>query len=183
MFIRDRQERYITRGDGKLILRPSAARLTDKYGTPSFAAVRQSEFEYTAEAEMDFSPKENGDEAGLAVYLTPQNNYRICKKYENGKIYITVSKIADDFLQEIYRKEAADGRLKFRVDADRQKYRFMYSVNGDEYINAGEASAKFLTTDVADRCFTGTVIGVYTEAENETTAEAVVFSYKWFKNN
>ena len=125
----------------------------------------------------------NGDEAGLAVYLTPQNNYRICKKYENGKIYITVSKIADDFLQEIYRKEAADGRLKFRVDADRQKYRFMYSVNGDEYINAGEASAKFLTTDVADRCFTGTVIGVYTEAENETTAEAVVFSYKWFKNN
>ena len=178
LFIRGIDERNIVRGEGKLILCPSGVKLSDTYGTPSFAAVRQYDFNCAAEAEMEYKPQNNGDEAGMAIYLTPQNIYRICKKREDGKNYIIVLKQADDFKQEIYRAEVSEGRLQFRIEADKQKYSFSYSVNGVDFISAGEASAKFLTTEVADRCFTGTVIGVYAEADSETTAEAVIYNFK-----
>ena len=147
-------------------------------GIPSFAAVRQPDFECEIETELDFLPMKDGDEAGAAAYLSPLNNYRIAKRRESGRNFITVSKRADDFMQEIYRAEAVDGRLKFKIISHDGKYIFMYAVNGGEYINAGEASAKFLTTDVAERCFTGTVIGVYAESDVETDAKAIVYSYK-----
>ena len=177
MSVRGRREENILRGDGKLILRPSLDKLNDMNGLPAFAAIRQPDFECTIETELDFDPHENGDEAGAAAYLTPCNNYRICKKRENGINYIVVMKRADDFAQEAYRAEVPDGRIKFKIISHKGKYEFMYSVNNGEFISAAAASAKFLTTDVAERCFTGTVIGVYAESDNDTSAEAVVYSY------
>ncbi|MBR0366007.1 MAG: glycoside hydrolase family 43 protein, partial [Clostridia bacterium] len=178
MSVRGRREEYTERGNGCLILRASTDKLNDMNGIPSFAAVRQPDFECEIETELDFLPMKDGDEAGAAAYLSPLNNYRIAKRRESGRNFITVSKRADDFMQEIYRAEAVDGRLKFKIISHDGKYIFMYAVNGGEYINAGEASAKFLTTDVAERCFTGTVIGVYAESDVETDAKAIVYSYK-----
>lgn len=80
--------------------------------------------------------------------------------------------------QEIYRKEVGEDRLKFRIDAHKSDYEFFYSVNDNPFIDVGAALSKFVTTEVADRCFTGTVIGVYAQADKETDAKVVVYSYK-----
>ena len=173
--VRGRDEEYISRRVGKLILRPSAYKLDDAEGVPSFTALRQPDFECVFEAELAFSPKENGDEAGVAAYLTPLNNYHICKRRENGRNYIIVKRRIDDIMQEDYRAKVEDGRLRFVIVSSAGKYELLYSVNGGEYIKAAEVTAKYLTTDVADRCFTGTVIGVYVESENKTDAEAFVY--------
>ena len=50
-------------------------------------------------------------------------------------------------------------------------------MNDGEFIYAGTASAKFITTDIAERCFTGTVIGVYAQSENHTEAKAIIYRY------
>lgn len=176
--VRGRQEKYVRRGNGHLVLSPSGTKLSDPEGIPSFVAVRQPDFECTTEIELDFTPEKDGDEAGLAVYLTPRNYYCLCKRRENGESYIVVHKHADDFWQEIYRKEAAEGRLRFRIDANKATYEFFYSICDDTYVDAGTALAKFVTTEVADRCFTGTVIGVYAQAGRETDAKAFIYSYK-----
>ena len=177
LFVRGRNDKYIRRENGQLCLYPSSAKLTDTKGIPSMAAIRQADFVCETEIELDFVPYENGDESGAAVYLSPMNIYRIAKKRENGKNYIIVEKCADDFIQEIYRSEVTEGRLKFKIKADLKKYEFLYSVNAGEFIYAGAASAKFITTDIAERCFTGTVIGVYAQSENNTEAKAVVYRY------
>ena len=176
--VRGRREGYISRGDGKLILRPSADKLNDAEGIPSFIALRQPDFECIFETELDFAPKETGDEAGMAAYLTPLNNYRLCKRRENGRNYIIVKRRIDDIMQEDYRTEIPDGRLIFRIVSSEGKYGFLYSINGSEYIKAAAVTAKYLTTDVADRCFTGTVIGVYAESDSEAAAETDVYSFK-----
>lgn len=178
LFVRNRNEENIIRGNGRLILRPSCAKLTDECGEPSFAAIRQPDFECAVETEIDFDPHEDGDEAGAAVYLTPRNIYRICKRRENGVNYVIVKKLADDFVQEIYRLEAPEGRLVFRINADRKKYEFLYSIDGGDFIEAGAASSKFLTTEAADRCFTGAVIGIYAEADKQTDSEAICYRYE-----
>ena len=168
----------IGRYDGRLILKPSKEKLTDVLGVPTFVAIRQPDFECINEAELDFIPQNDGDEAGLVVYLTPLNNYRISKRRENGKNYIIVKRYADDFIQEDYRAEAEDGRIKFRVVSGNGKYEFFYSINGGTHISTAKVSAKFLTTDVADRCFTGTVIGVFAQADTDTNSKAYVYNYK-----
>ncbi|MCH5210786.1 MAG: glycoside hydrolase family 43 protein [Oscillospiraceae bacterium] len=177
LFVRDRDEKYIKRENGLLTLYPSSAKITDTRGVPSMAAVRQVDFVCEIETELDFIPCENGDEAGAAVYLSPKNIYRIAKKRDNGVNYIITEKRAGDFIQEIYREEVTDGRIRFKINADKEKYKFFYSVNDGEFIYAGDASAKFMTTDIADRCFTGTVTGVYTQSEKSTSAKTLVYRY------
>ena len=173
LFVRGRCDDYIKRTDGVLTLRPNA-KLTDKHGLPSMAAVRQPDFECTAEIELEFTTRENGDEAGLCVYLSPDNIYSIAKKRENGADYIVATARADDFVNEVYRANAPEGRLKFKIKSDTKKYEFYYAANGGEYISAGTVSAKFITTDIAERCFTGAVVGVYAQADTRTTATAKI---------
>ncbi len=173
LFVRGRDDDYIKRGNGTLTLRPNA-KLTDKRGLPSMAAVRQPDFECAAETELEFTPHEDGDETGLCVYLSPDNIYSVAKKRENGADYITVTARADDFVTEIYSATAPEGRLRFKIISDTEKYGFYYALGGCEYITAGTVSAKFITTDVAEHCFTGAVIGVYAQAETNTTAAAKI---------
>lgn len=177
LFVRGRDERFVRREDGALTLRPANARLTDAAGIPAMAAVRQPDFECEAEIELDFMPEQEGDEAGLAVYLSPRNVYRIAKRRAGGADRVVVEKRADDFAQTVYSERAPEGRLRLRVRADREKYAFFWAAGGGAPVFAGEGSARFLTTAVADRCFTGTVIGAYAQAERETTARAVVHRY------
>lgn len=177
LFIRGRNEQSIRLENGQMCLYPSSAKLTDTSGIPSMAAIRQGDFVCETEIALDFVPCENGDEAGAAVYLTPRNLYRIAKKRENGTNYIIAEKRADDFIQEIYRSKADEGRIRFKIKADHKKYEFFYSVNDQEFIYAGAASAKFITTDIAERCFTGTVIGVYAQSEKATEAKAIVYNF------
>lgn len=173
LFVRGRNDDYIKRGNGAMTLCPNT-KLTDKHGFPSMAAVRQPDFECTVEIELEFVPHENGDEAGLCVYLSPDNIYSVAKKRENGADYIVVTAHADDFVMEVYRAEAPEGNLRFKIESDTKRYEFYYAVSGGEYISAGTASAKFITTDVAERCFTGTVIGAYAQSDTKTTATAKI---------
>ncbi len=177
LFPRGRSDKYIERGNGALILRPSAAKLTDDMGLPSLAAVRQPDFECEAEIELDFSPLEDGCEAGLAVYLSPRNIYKIAKRRENGTDYIVTDKLADDFEQEIYRVKAPEGVLKFTVKSNTEKYEFFWSANDSGAAAAGSASAKFMTTDAAEHCFTGTLIGVWAQSVTESKSRAVIYRY------
>ena len=57
----------------------------------------------------------------------------------------------------------------------KQRCEFLYSVNDGEFIYAGAASTKFITTDIAERCFTETVIGVYAQSEENTEAKAIIY--------
>ena len=173
LFVRGRNDDYMKRGNGVLTLRPNA-RLTDKRGFPSMAAVRQPDFECEAETELEFEPRENGDEAGLCVYLSPDNIYSVAKKRENGADYVIVTARADDFVMEVYRAKTPEGIIKFKIKSDTKKYEFYYAADGGEYVCAGTVSAKFITTDIANRCFTGAVLGVYAQAETETTAMAKI---------
>lgn len=173
LFVRGRNDDYIKRSNGAMTLIPNA-KLTDKRGFPSMAAVRQPDFECTAEIELDFAPRGSGDEAGLAVYLSPKNIYSIAKKRENDADYITVTMRADELIHIIYHTKAPEGKLKFKIKSNTEKYEFYYAARNGEYISAGSAPAKFITTDIADRCFTGAVIGAYAQSDTKTTAAAKI---------
>lgn len=177
LFLRNcNQENYKLK-NGKLFLKPTPIKLTDEKYSPTFMAVRQPDLKFVIETEMEFEPSEIGDEAGLAAYIDPLHHYRICKCRKADGDYITVERLADDFVQTSFIEKSYGGRLKFSIGIEDDKYIFAYSENGGEINKVCELSAKFLTCEMVGRCFTGGVIGVYTQSDKTTDACAVVHSF------
>ena len=128
-------------------------------------------------AEIGFVPESDGDEAGMAVYLSNEFYYNICKRREGGKDYIMVEKRAFDFKQCIFKQVVEAGTVSFQICAEKEKYHFAYALETQEYISAGSASTRFLSCEIAGKCFTGVLTGVYAQCEEDTRAVAVVESF------
>ena len=170
------EENYIFE-DGRLILKPSTVELTAKNGSPTFMAVRHFDMECKLETKISFNTCNDNDEAGVVLYLSNEFYYNICKKRKNGQDYIIVAKRADDFGQVVYKALIDEGDVTFKVEAYKEMYKFYYAVNGGAYTYAGSAATRFLSCELAGKCFTGTLMGIYAQCDEETDAVAEVFEF------
>lgn len=160
LFIGAPRKENFDRGNGTLLLRPSEQKLQDGQMGVTFAAMRQPDFDFALQAVLGC--EETGLSAGLAAYLAPGFLYRIYVNCEAEGRYVMVEKLAEDFHQIAYREKIPCGEITFTLRADRSKYYFSYAVGG-KTVQAAEASTRFLCTAIANRCFTGTVVGVFAE--------------------
>ena len=133
----------------------------------TFAAMRQPDFE--CEIQTSLECHGNDIASGLAAYLAPGYLYRIYLSCEAGERYVVVEKFAEDFHQTVYKEKIMDGEVEFTMRADKNKYKFSYAINGNT-IDAAECSVRFLCTAMPNRCFTGTVAGVFAEGDKSETA-------------
>ncbi|MCM1044635.1 MAG: glycoside hydrolase family 43 protein [Candidatus Gastranaerophilales bacterium] len=152
--------------EGRLVLRPTKSDIT-------FAAVRQPDMQCSVKTVCHFAPQNADAEAGLMAYLQSDFYYRLCKKRDAGKDYIVIQKRAGDFCQTIYQEKTQSDTLAFQIEADQEYYYFYCAENNEPMRQIGKASTRFLCVEMPDRCFTGTVIGVYTIGN---TAEFSSFS-------
>lgn len=79
IFLRNPRESSYKREDGKLKLYPSEVTLREGK-SPTFAAIRQRDFETETNTEFIFEPCREGDEAGIAIMLASDYHYTFCKK-------------------------------------------------------------------------------------------------------
>jgi len=179
IFLRNPRGLSYKRGDGKLVLYPSTVTLRDGKN-PTFAAVRQRDFESETDTEFIFDPCRDGDEAGIAILLSSDFHYTFCKKKTPDGNVLVVEKRAEDFHQVAYCAPVQDGILRLKVCCSKEYYTFYYSVDDVPYKQVCTASTRFLSCEVAGKCFTGTVIGLYTVSSGETEAFMEVLK---FSNN
>lgn len=179
MFLREPDTDAYCRKEGKLRMKP-ASRIEDKQGSPSFAALRQRDFECIAETGLVFEPKEEEDEAGLMIYLSSDFYYRFGKKRVGNVNYLVLEKKAEDFQQTAFQLKIGEGHLRLVMKADKEAYHFFYAIAEDTLQNAGKASTRFLSCELAGKCFTGTVIGIYTTGSQGTQAEAEFDAFSMF---
>lgn len=169
LFLRNPQKGAYERVDGELRLHPSRVHLSDGKN-PVFAAVRQADFDCELDAVFDFVPGVEGDEAGLAIVLSSQFYCLFVKKKTADGVFLVLERHAEDLYQRACQIPVPDGRLHLKIRCDKEKYHFSYSVDGTACSEAAEASTRFLACEVSGRCFTGTVIGLYTASDHETGA-------------
>ena len=154
---------------GVLRLHPSRITFLDGKN-PTFAAVRQRDFDCVMEAELSFSTECVGDEAGIAALLSSQFHYRFGKKRTEEGDVLVLEKCAEDFRQTAFSIPAPEGRLRLRMEAEKESYHFFYAVGDGPFEKACSASTRFLACEVAGRSFTGTVIGLYAFSDRDTRA-------------
>lgn len=176
IFLRNPMEASYIRGDGILKLYPTSVTLAEGK-SPTFAAIRQMDFVSEIETEFIFEPQHIGDEAGIAVVLASDYNYIFMKRKTREGNYLVVEKRAEDFHEIAYCAPVGDGKLRLKVKTDKEYYSFYYSA-GTEYQMACKASTRFLSCEIAGKCFTGTVIGLYAACAKKTDAVLEVMEYR-----
>ena len=177
IFLRNPQKEVYKRGGGELKLYPTCTCFSDGKN-PVFAAVRQFDFECEVDTAFSFTPCEKGDEAGLAIVLSSQFYYRFVKKRTEEGNCLVLEKNAEDMYQRACQIPVQDEKMYLKIRCDKEYYYFSYSTDGIRYYDIASASTRFLACEVAGRCFTGTIVGLYAGACQETNAVMCVETFE-----
>ena len=180
IFLRRPDNSRYHRKDGILHLYPSATTLFDKTGSPTFAAVRQPDFDCQVETRFTFVPLKIGDEAGLIFRLSSDFYYCFCKYKNEQGTFLCVKRHIDDICYTDRQIPIADSLLQLRVTACREHYQFSYAEGTQEYKELAKASTRFLSCELAGKCFTGTVMGLYAASVGTTEAVMKVEHFKYY---
>lgn len=155
---------YIRR-DGSLELKPSKFTLRDAEGSPTFIALRPRDNEFTAEAECEFVSCEDGAAAGLVVYLSEQFMCRIFVRQSQNQKYVAVGGWMGNMELGLYQQQLeTDKPIKFKIVSDKENYYFYYHVD-DREVLASKIPTRFFSCEIAGKCFTGALIGLFAELE------------------
>lgn len=172
------KERYsLTAHPGFLTLKGSALTM-DAQASPTVLCRRQEYFDCHMRTKMEFSPLQEGEEAGLVLFITNEFYYKMVKRRENGEDYLCVEKRADDFREQVCRIPVkADAPLYLEVQAQRLVYTFRFGYEPEALTEVGTASTRFLSCEVTGRSFTGTFAGLYAGGSGRECQAEAKFDY------
>lgn len=180
IFLRSPIMENYERGNGELKIKPSTVTLAD-CANPSFVARRPFDFDCGMETEFTFVPKQDGDEAGVVVMLSSDFHVELFVRREGDGNYLMMQKKAED-MQQLVCKEKIGGltakKLHMKIKSDKEKYSFYFALGEGPLQLIGTGSTRFLCCELAGKCFTGTVWGMYTTCQQETDAEMVIDSWR-----
>ncbi|WP_324721695.1 glycoside hydrolase family 43 protein [Salinimicrobium sp. HB62] len=181
LFLRNRKEKWfdLKEKEGYLIMatRPETVSGTSN---PSFIAHRQQHLTGEASVSMNFETKKSNEKAGLIAFQNETHFYFIAKSYEGNSPVVQLyrgSESGPELLAS--EKISPSGKpVVFKVEFDKDIYKFYYKT-GNEWKNlGGELYGKYLSTRIAGG-FVGNNIGMYTTSNGETSNNSAAFD--WFK--
>lgn len=140
---------------------------------------RQEHFCCTTETELAFVPGQEGEEAGLTVYMNPGHHYEIARTMRDGVDCIILRRRIGALCAVEKAVPCHGGTVTLRLSCDRYWYRFAFAEDGGEMQEIGAGETQYLTTE-AGGCFTGNYIALYASGNGtDMTAPAKFrrFSY------
>ena len=149
---------------------------------PSFLGRRQQQLHDRMEAVLEFAPASADEKAGLVILQNEQRFYYLCRSLDGGlpvvQLYRSVPD-SDGFAMELLAQDALKdeglGKLHLQIEADRDRYRFSYRMNGEALRPLGQdLDARFLSTETAGG-FVGCVYGLYGLVLNDAKTETLAY--------
>lgn len=159
-------ENYAFSPDG-LTLTPSVVKITDESGAPTLLAVRPLDIACMVEAELAFVPLQEGDEAGLTIFISCFGCYTISRSLCGGQDVLTVRRTG--LTEPIFRTAAAGETLTLRIAAHKLHYGLSVVMAG-RTLTLGRIPV--LGRRDAGKCFTGTLFGAFAQCDSPTSARA-----------
>ncbi|MDR2496050.1 MAG: hypothetical protein LBD21_02860 [Tannerellaceae bacterium] len=117
---------------GRLILRSSGSTILEEE-RPAFVGIAVSEPNFEAQTEMNYTPKREGDIAGLVYYKSAQHNIVFGKSIDdagNTRLVVNKSKVTVKQLASVTLSGSDAGRpVSFRIAAEGVTCSFLYSLD------------------------------------------------------
>lgn len=176
-----RREDYAVTG-GALVLRGTELSL-GQAGSPTWAGRRQQHLACRATTRLAFSPSQDGQEAGLSVYMNPDHRYEIAvdRRSDGGRRVLLRQRVGPH-LEAITASAPlpADGDVLLQVEATPADYTFSWAAENAPaaWRPLGKALTRYLSSEVAGG-FTGVYFGLYATGGRDPAAPEARFD--WFE--
>ncbi len=150
-------------------------------GNPAFIGKRQQHLNSTAETELNFTPNNPNEKAGLVILQDEGHFYFVSKTLEDGKPVLQLLKSVPrekrmEVLAQVPLTSNA-GKVGIRIASAGDSYRFSYATNGKDWqILKDNVDGKFLSTKVAGG-FIGCLYGLYATSSGEASGTTASFKY------
>ncbi|MCF7802957.1 MAG: glycoside hydrolase family 43 protein [Candidatus Marinimicrobia bacterium] len=187
MFLRTVHEEWyaLNSEDGTLRIQVRPETCAGK-GNPSFLGRRQQNLYCSASTRLSFSPRYDGEKAGLLIFQNGDHFYYLCKSSENGRQVVQLFRsVAEDTAtgeMKLLNSRFLDddtGDLWLKITAEGNTYSFHFATEAAQWILLrGELDASFLSTKVAGG-FVGAFFALYTTSLGQPSENSAV--YDWFK--
>ncbi len=138
---------------------------------------RQEHHKFHARTSLSFAPKEEGEEAGLCIYMNNRHHYEISMILLDGCRQLTIRRQIGSLWKIENQIPYIKNEVKLFLIADKEYYTFGYE-EGERCITLGRGETDYLTTEVGGR-FTGNYIGLYATGNGKACSEKAVFN--WFE--
>ena len=134
----------------------------DEADSPTWVGRRQEHFNCRAAALINFTPQQEGDEAGLTAYMNPSHHYEIFLKLQNGQRLMQVRRRVGSLSAVVASIPAPEGSLQLEIQAGEDVYRFGYRLSDGTFrlLPGAEGERRYLSTEVAGG-FTGVYLAMY----------------------
>jgi len=146
--------------------------------TTAFVGRRQTEWTSRSEAQLEFNPQSDNEEAGLTVFMSPSYHYEILITTRAGKRVALLRKEAGDLQQIAAQTSLSAGPVRLRIDSDPQKYSFYYADAGGDWKLLGTGLERLISSEVA-AVWSGAYIGMYSSGNGKRCVGPADFD--WFQ--
>lgn len=181
LHIRNFDPKTISLDARKGFLRLHAAKdgLDSRWEVPVFVGQRQPAFRFSARTEMEFKPKQDGEEAGLCVRANEGNHYEIGIRKAGGQNQLFVRNRIMNREYMMAQEPVTMDKVQLEISGNEEKYQFAFSDDdGETWTPLAVSPAADLSREKAGG-FTGTVIGLYATANGK--ASQAYADFAWFE--
>jgi alpha-N-arabinofuranosidase len=179
-FLRTPREEFysLTERSGYLSLKLRPERITE-LANPSFVGRRQQHIDFTASTQMEFTPMNENEEAGIVLLQSNDFNFSFVYTINAGEKVLRLIKCVggeEEILKEL---PVCTSKLYLKVEAYGQDYSFYYGEGSKEYKTFIEnVDGRILSTDVAGG-FVGAEMGLYASSSGTSSNNTAYFD--WFE--
>lgn len=144
-------------------------------GSPAFVGRRLSHFSSCMQAAIEFEPVNEGEEAGLTVYMNGKYHYDLAIRRAGGrKVLVFRRTVGSMKVEEIRDCPEGDGVLQIRAFPER--FEASFCKKDAQVLDMGWGESHLLSTEVAGG-FTGIFIAMYATSPSGQAAPAY---FDWF---
>ncbi len=169
----------LTERKGALRLRATTVTLDD-VDTPTFVGRRQEHINFKAVSELNLLDSQEGDEAGITVYMNNKSHYDLFLKQVSGNKRVLMVRYRLGELTHLNTEiTIPNGKVYLQVTGTNDFYSFAYSTNGENFISVGKMDVDYISSETAGG-FTGIYVGLYATSKNKKSkayAEFEKFDY------
>lgn len=158
----------------RLFLKPETISMR---GRSSQMGVRQKETDFEYAAKMNFSLKQEGEEAGISLFLQDDNYINYTIKQEGEKAILKLVTKERNKAAEVAKSTALNdfkGQLIFKVISKNATYQYLYSLDGGQtFVPLAQTASNLILC----HGYTGAYLGVYATSNGKATTNFADFDW------
>lgn len=158
-------ECYVREPENKSLLLKGTEETLNNQASPTWIGVRQQEFCCDARVDIEVCETREGFRAGLTAFYNQYYHYEICIGKNQDKWEIQLAKHVHDIFAITAKAEiSAEKQISLCMEADKGKYYFYYTVEGEKEVLLGSGLTAGLSTEgTVPMSFTGTYLALFAE--------------------